>query len=238
MAGPVAPFSPLNRPDGSAHTLRYRGTVGIAKTAGGADIPLATFPKPNTSFPSDTAVVTPVPPVPAPPNPLAALPFFVAYARFALFDPGIVSGTLDAAALANQRRRFPQYLYGDDAQFAAASPHKPIPALNTAGVNDGELILNQCTWAQNIQVRSSNVDLNVIATDLGMATQETQPVGAIPDSHGVILVRDTLTGGLGLDTGLPVLVVPFCVLATTEQTPALQPFSVDLTIEIPHSSSR
>jgi len=242
MAGQLRP---KNRPDGSTQVLRYRGLVSPASTGGGefpTPQPLSAFPKENGTFPGDTPVITPLPPIPAPPSPLAALPFFVAYPRFLLADPGDVPGVVDPAALANFRRRFPQFLYGDDSQLAAKSPHKPIPALNTDGVNDGELILNQCTWAQNIQVRSSNVDINVIGTDVGMATQETQPVGSIPGSHGVILVRDTLTGGLGLNTGLPVIIVPVMVLAQSngQQQPvfSIQPFGIDLTIEIGQSKAR
>jgi hypothetical protein len=234
---------PLNRPDGSTQVLRYRGLVKPASSGGEIPTPqpLSAFPKENGTFPGDTLVVTPPVVIPAPPNPFAVAPFFMAYPRFLLADPGDVVGVVDPAALANFRRRFPQFLYGDDSQLAAKSPHKPIPALNTDGVNDGELIINPCTWAQNIQVRSSIVDLNVIGQDIGMATQETDVVGSM-DSHGVILVRDTLTGGLGLNTGLPVIIVPFRVLAQSngQQQPvfSLQPFGVDITIEIGQSKAR
>ena len=230
--------SPLDRSAGSAQVLRYRGLVEPA-SIDEAGVPLATFPKPNATFPSDTFVVTPFAPIPTPPNPLSIRPYFVAYARFALFDPGPVPAVLDPVALANQRRRFAGYVY-DSSQFASVSPVAPTPALNDPGLNDGELILNRSTWAQNIQVRSSQLDLNVIGQDLGVL------LGGLEDSpfasDGCALLRDTLTGGLGLGTGLPVLVVPFLVLAQSDgqQQPqfVLQSFFVDLTIEIPQSSVR
>jgi hypothetical protein len=234
MTSPMT--SPLDRSSGSAQILRYRGRVAPA-TIGQTPVPLATFPKPNCSFPSDTQVVTPLLPSPAPPSPLADLPYFVAYARFALFDPGPVPGVLDPAALANFQRRFPAYVY-DSGQPAGVSPVAPLPALNDPGLNDGELLLNASTWAQNIQVRSSNVDLNVIGQDIGMLTG----ANAAFFSSGVAVVRDTLSGGLGLNTGLPVIVVPFLVLAQSngqlDPTFAIQSFSVDLTIEIPQSIVR
>lgn len=239
MASPMT--SPLDRPEGSSHVLRYRGTVAPAALGGEipTPVPLATFPKPNASFPSDTPVVTPLVVVPAPPNPIALLPYFVAYARFLLADPGPIPGVLDPVALANYRRRFLESVY-DDSDPAGISPHGVIPALNDPGLNNGELILNAFTWAQNIQVRSSQIDLNVIAQDIGMKTGVTAATGQ--GSTGVTVVRDTLTSGLGLNTGLPVIVVPFVVLAQSNGQPQptflLQSFGVDLTIEIPHSIGR
>ena len=233
--------SPLDRSAGSSQVLRYRTLVEPAAVGGGefpTPVPLATFPKPNATFPSNTPIVSPL--VINPANPLSSAPYFVAYARFALFDPGPGPGVLDPVALANQARRFPSYVY-DSGQPVDTSLAPPIVLPNIpGGINAGELALNQRTWAQNIQVRSSNLDLNVVAADLGWAGQNNEFSDFL--TVGCFLLLDTLTSGLGMNTGLPVLVVPFRVLAQSngqiDPTFTLQPFFVDLTIEIAHSIGR
>lgn len=243
MASPLT--SPLNRPEGSSYILRYRGLVSSADVSQGelpTPVPLATFPKPNGSFPSDAAVVTPIAPIPAPPNPLATAPFFIAYARFALFDPGATAGVLDPAALANYRRRFLDTVY-DDSNPAGSAPHPAVAAVSVPGVNDGELVLTSKTWGQNLYVTSSPLDLNVLLTDLATNRSGVLPTGnLVGGSRGVNVLLDTETSGLGLNTGLPVVVVPFYVLAQSDgqQVPTfeVQSFFVDIAFEIRHSVHR
>jgi hypothetical protein len=223
-------LSPLDRPAGSSQVLRYRGRVswfipGDVPTL----VPLATFPKPNGIFPSNAPIVPVGPGVPA--------AFFVAYARFLLADPGAASPPLDPVALANPLRRLPSVVY-DDSQPAGASPHSSIPSLNTPGINNGELILNPLTWAQNLEVHSSDVDENVLQADVGMAVAAG---AATPDgSTGAFVLLDGTASGLGLNTGLPVVMVPFKVLAdvSNPQVPALRTFFVDITFEIRHTPHR
>lgn len=203
-------LSPLDRPAGSSQVLRYRGVVALPNA-------LATFPKANATFPSDATIVGGT--------------YFVAYARFALFDPGAASPPLDPVALANTRRRLPSFVY-DDSQPAGNSPHALTTAAGVVGINNGEQ-LYQTTWMQNLEVHSARVDDNVLEADVGIAVPNG--VALADGSFGVFGILDTATGGLGLNTGLPVIMVPFKVLVNDGE---LQSFYVDITFEIRHTPHR
>ncbi len=167
------------------------------------------FPKANAEIPADSA---------------AGLPYFTAWVRFALFD------TTD---IENERRRFIPGTF-DDSQLAGVSPHAPV--LTTAspfgepGINAGEIWIGDRTWAQNLRIHEARVDPRVAVADIGIATSANASVPG-----GALVLQDTLTSGLGLNTNLPVVAVRFFVVSNNG---ALQKFEIDMTFEIRHTLIR
>ncbi len=211
-------LQPLTRPAGSTQGLRYRGQC----VAGEA---LATFPKTNGTFPT---VIVPSDGI------------FRASLRLALFDPGSTSPPLDPAAFANPSRRLPGFVF-DDGQLAGVSPHATLAAGVATdfdpGVNDDEIYIGNETWAQNVRIQWSPLRPIILQADIQPLTTETDDSFG---SGGCFFVRDTLTSGLGLNTGLPVLILPLLVQGTpgSEGPGTAVPFYVDLTIEIRHTAHR
>lgn len=212
MAGSL---SPLDRPDGSTQVLRYRGVV-ITAPAQASGV----YPKTNASIPTDSAIVGQE---------------FIAWVRFALFDPGFASPPADPAAVANPLRKYPEFVF-DDSQLAGTAPHPAVPSVlsPTAGINASDLSLHGKTWAQNIDIKYVQIDPNVHIADVGLYADGV-------DSNAARVLLDTATvggvgSGLGLGTGLPVVAIRF-VVATNGQTQT-QPFSVDITFEIRHTEIR
>lgn len=150
--------------------------------------------------------------------------YFIAWVRFPLWD------AVNANGIDDTTRRLPAFVY-DDHQPVASAPHDPVPLADnspTLGLTKGELCLNSYTWAQNLEIHFNNIDLLVQSADVGVSV-DANPVG------GAIIELDTLSSGLGLNTGLPVVCVPFTVTANDG---ALQPFNIDLTFEVRHSNHR
>lgn len=201
----MAGLAPLDRPDGSTQVLRYRGQIATSADAA------ATYPKVPATIAANSGIVG---------------NNFVAYVRFPLFDASTPS---TPALIANALKRFPEGAF-DDSQLAAASPHAPVAcsASATPGVNASDLSLNLKTWAQNIDVTVRPLDDKMVVADSGVSL-DNQSI------NGMEVVLDTLTSGMGLNTGLPVLIIQFLV---TNANGAIQAFSVDVTIEIRHSASR
>lgn len=168
----------------------------------------ATYPKTAGETPSD-AVVTGT--------------YFDSYVRFPLFKPG---------ALDFPQKRFPAFVF-DDSMLADGAPHDPVAcvASPTLGVNVTDLSINRRTWAQNVQLLFHE---NPAATPLVLSADTAISEDNDP-ANGAQIVVDTLTSGLGLNTGLPVLIVHFRVLANDA---ALQAFNIDLSIEIRHTAGR
>lgn len=130
----------------------------------------------------------------------------------------------DATALTNTAKKFALHVY-DDEQPSGAAPHAPVAAGGTALiVNAGESIIGHGTqtatdrsWCQN-----THVTVKSLAANLGSV-----------DTEGALIVLDTLTSGLGLNSGLPVLILPVTLLGN-----AVASFDVDLLIEIRWSAHR
>jgi len=124
----------------------------------------------------------------------------------------------DATDLLNTERQMSPYVY-DDRQPGGDSPHAAVATLSSGLiVNAGEQDIELRTWAENTWVIGK-----IIST-----TNVTRV-----DTQACRLVLDTLSSGLGLDTGLPVLIVPV-VLSGAEVAAA----SFDILIEIRHSTHR
>lgn len=123
----------------------------------------------------------------------------------------------DATDLSLSLRRFPADAF-DDTQPAATAPHAPSPTGASALiVNGGELSIGTRTWCQNTHVTVKN-----LGTVLGSV-----------DTENARMLVDTATSGLGLNTGLPVLVLPVALLGS-----AVAPFDIDLLVEIRWAAHR
>lgn len=131
----------------------------------------------------------------------------------------------DATDLTNQARQFQDAVY-DDGQPASASPHAPIAngGLVPLVINVGELVVGYGTtpelgptWVQNTRVIVKGLSANI---------------GSL-DTEGSFVVLDTLTSGLGLNSGLPVIILPVTLLGS-----AVASFDVDVLVEIRQSATR
>ncbi len=181
-------LQPSNRPDGSVQVLRFTGPVDL----GG---PIATFPKDNGTFSSDTGT-----------------PGGYSEIRLALAD------VID---LANARRRLPSHDF-DDSQLAGASPHAPVPGLGVAidGLSPTEQDISARTWCQNTYVTVQPLD-----TASAAALTALQPVLSR-------VVLDGIDSGLGLDTGVPVLVLFVMIVGAPAS------IHLDILIEVRHTGVR
>lgn len=198
-------LSPLDRPAESTQVLRYRGTVAVGQS--------------NANVYPQTAGVIPA-------NSTITGTYFDAYVRFPLFKPGQVGS-------GDFRHQLLPFVY-DDGQPAEDAPHTPVACVASAtpGVNTTDLSMNQQTWAQNLEITVREIPTAlplVLSADSGVS-QDSDP------ANGAIVVLDNATSsGMGLGTGLPVLLLHFRVLADDG---ALQAFNVDVTIEVRHSNHR
>jgi len=123
----------------------------------------------------------------------------------------------DATNLPDTARQFPADVY-DDSLPAGEAPHTPTATgLTTLVVNAGELDLAARTWAQNTHITVKSLSANL---------------GSV-DTENAFIVEDTLTSGLGLGTGLPVLILPVALTGVEAAT-----FTVDMLIEIRWSAHR
>lgn len=149
---------------------------------------------------------------------------FVAWLRFSLWNAWDDERT--------PQTELPTWIY-DDSQFAGASPHGTIACLasSTPGINTTDLSINTKTWAQNIDIVSRKIDPNVLFADTGVSLDNNPANGAM------VLLDQGSSSGLGFNTGLPVVAVPFTV-QTSGESPTLQNFSIDVTITIRHSAIR
>lgn len=193
---------PLNRPAESTQVLRYRGAITVGEAT-------AVYPKTDATFPSDSTID-------------AGTTFFTAWVRFALFDPSDLTDT---------QTLLPLNVY-DDNQPADDAPHAAVACAVSAtlGINATDLSLNTRTWAQNLQIRYTQIDENVLLADAAVSVDNDPANGAM------VLLDNATTSGLGDGQGLPVVAVKF-VVATT-QGGARQDFNVDITFEVRHSNHR
>jgi len=136
-------------------------------------------------------------------------------ARFAFFD---------ATDVTNTAKKFALHVY-DDEQPSAAAPHAPVASGGVAlVVNAGEEVVGHGTqtatdpaWSQNVHITVKSLSANL---------------GSV-DTESALIVLDTLTSGLGGNTGLPVLILPVALLGNEVAS-----FDVDLLIEIRWSAHR
>lgn len=199
-------LAPLTRPAGSSQLLRYLGT--FATSNANANV----YPKLAGEIPLNSTVTG---------------AYFDAYIRFPLFD------ATDATSRANLARQFPQFVF-DDTQPSAEGPHSPVActASATPGVQVTDLSLNRDTWAQNMEITFVEAPTT---TPLVQSCNAYISADANPANGAVVVLDNSTTSGLGLGTGLPVLIVHFRVLANGG---VIQAFNGALTIEIRHSTSR
>jgi hypothetical protein len=130
----------------------------------------------------------------------------------------------DATDLTNMQRQLPSGVY-DDGAPAGAAPHNPIATgLTALVVNAGEQAIGvggantlMRTWTQNTWVIAKGLSANI---------------GSM-DTEGAYIVLDTLTSGLGLNSGLPVLILPVTLLGG-----AVASFDVDILVEVRQSMTR
>ena len=140
--------------------------------------------------------------------------------------PGTYTGVRflmgDVSVPATPTQTLPGYVF-DDSQLAAVSPHAPVVTAATPITQAGELDITARTWAGNTYITVEPADAASAAILTGV------------DLSGVQVVIDTATSGLGLDTGLPVIVIPMELTAL----PTINaPLNVNIIIEVRHTASR
>jgi len=132
--------------------------------------------------------------------------------RFLLGDPLLLSDPL---------KKYDVMVY-DDGQPYDSAPHLPVvvPVTIPGIVAAGELEITDRTWARNTYIHVQSLDSTTLAniSDVNLT--------------GAFFLLDTLTSGLGLNTLLPVLVLPM-----TFTTPG-DPMRVRIVIEIRHTLPR
>ena len=133
--------------------------------------------------------------------------------RFLLGDP---------LALTNRLKRFGNQIYDDTQPYDGSAPHAPVvvPVTIPGIVAAGELEITDRTWARNTYIHVQSLDSATIAniSDVSLT--------------GARFLLDTATSGLGLNTLLPVLVLPM-----TFTTPGA-PMRVRIVIEVRHTIVR
>lgn len=189
-------LSPLDRPQGSSHVLRYRGIVAVGQS--------------NANVYPQVAGVIPA-------NSTVTGASFQAYVRFPLFD---------ASDLTDLLRQLPLDVYDD----TVPAPHDDVACVPSAtpGVNATDLSMNRETWAQNVEITVRSLSQKLEIIDSGVAVDNNIV-------NGVQIVRDTLTSGMGLNTGLPVVIIGLQAAANDGE---IQAFPIDITIEVRHSVHR
>jgi hypothetical protein len=126
----------------------------------------------------------------------------------------------DATDLADQLRRFPEFVF-DDTQPAGASPHAPTffatPMLNATDAN-----ISQRAWFKNTYVTIQPLD-----------TFSKGLLALVPPTLTEVCL-DGVNSGLGTNTGLPVI----CIALDIPNVPEEGAINLDILIEIRHSASR
>ena len=135
--------------------------------------------------------------------------------RFLLGDPLV-------SPITNPQKFFDVHVYDDSQPYDGSAPHPPVvvPVTIPGIVAAGEIEITNMTWARNTYIHVQSLDSATIAnlSDVSLT--------------GARFLRDTATSGLGLNTQLPVLVLPM-----TFTTPGA-PMRVRIVIEIRHTLPR
>ena len=129
----------------------------------------------------------------------------------------------DVSVPATPTQTLPGFVF-DDSQLAGVSPHDPVAtaAVGTITLANEEDITAR-TWCENTYI---TIEPNDAASALILTGV---------DLNGAQFVIDTLTSGLGTNTGLPVLILPCQISAL----PTIQaPLNVTVIVEVRHTASR
>lgn len=133
----------------------------------------------------------------------------------------------DVSVPATPTQTLPGFVF-DDGQLAAISPHAPTTGAiaNVLNATDQDITLR--TWAANTYITVEPKDAASAAILTGI------------DLGGVRVILDNAPGaaattGLGLGTGLPVVVIPMILTALPT---AQAPLNVTIIIEVRHTASR
>lgn len=139
----------------------------------------------------------------------------------AVGDPrGVRFLLADATLLTDTEKRLPGHVY-DDQNPAGAAPHAPVATvLNGLIVNANEESILNRTWVQNTHVTVKGLSSNIVSVGTTVA-------------DGINMVLDTLTSGLGLNTGLPVLILPVVLSGQ-----AVAAITMEVLVEIRWSAHR
>lgn len=127
----------------------------------------------------------------------------------------------DVSVPATPTQTLPGFVF-DDSQLAGVSPHAAVPTALTAITQANEQDITARTWCEN----------TYITIEPGTAAAAALLTGV--NLSGAQFVIDTLTSGLGTNTGLPVLILP-CELSAL---PQLNDLVVTVIIEVRHTASR
>ncbi len=117
----------------------------------------------------------------------------------------------------------PTHVY-DDAQPAGASPHAPAVTAGSGDVYFATDLVMGATWTKNVDVRVIATN----STDQALITYVGAPV---------IVLDEGATSGLGLSTGLPVVVVPM-IFNQAAAAWGANPISVRVEITVRHTTGR
>jgi hypothetical protein len=129
----------------------------------------------------------------------------------------------DATAPTNAARKLPSFVF-DDSVPAAVSPTATFSQVIANVTNASDQLITTRTWAENtyitVEPKDSATAAALVGVDVGGA-QFCLDVGA--------------SSGLGLNTGLPVLILPIISANAAAQWVNL---NVDILIEVRHTASR
>ena len=125
-------------------------------------------------------------------------------------------------ALTDPLKRYSEHIFDDSQPYDGSAPHLPVvvPATIPGIVAAGELDITNRTWARNTYIHVQSLDSTTLANISDVNLTDAR------------FLLDTATSGLGLNTQLPVLVLPM-----TFTTPG-DPMRVRIVIEIRHTLPR
>jgi hypothetical protein len=128
----------------------------------------------------------------------------------------------DATDPTDASTTLPAHVY-DDAQPAGAAPHDPAVTAGLGGVYLNTDLVMGATWTKNLEVRVSS---NTVP---GQAT-----ITSVDYANIVTVLDEGATSGLGLSTGLPVVIIPMRLTFAEAWTDI--PLTVEITVR--HTATR
>ncbi len=129
----------------------------------------------------------------------------------------------DATDPTDTTTTLPDFVY-DDSQPAGAAPHAATSSAIANVTNAADALITNRTWCQNTYI---TVEPRTAAAAAALV--------AIDEANAQFAI-DTLTSGLGLNTGLPVLILPMIFANASNEN--WVDVDVDIHIEIRHTPSR
>lgn len=164
---------------------------------------------------------------------MGAIPTGAAATRNAVVGSDVAAATKtgvrfllgDATDPTDKSTTLPAYIF-DDAQPAGASPHAPAVTAGLANVYLATDLVMGATWTKNLDVRVTAAN----ATDQALITDV--------DYAGIVVVLDEgATSGLGLSTGLPVVIIPM-TFGQAAAAWGASPITVRVEITVRHTTGR